>query len=147
MTLTLKEEHALAAFLVLMLIIPFGLIILLNTEVPYTVVSGEPVKEALTSAGVTVTSVKESTWNLTGATGGRTYVLTDREGNTVTIATQSFADADARDAAIRLYNSHPVGRGRPVGSLVVIGSQLVYVTPANSDVLKEIGPALRSRLT
>ena len=146
MALTLREEHALAAFLVLMFILPFGLIVFLSLEVPYATVTGEPVKEALAAAGVTVTSVKDTTWNLTGATGGKTYVLTDRNGNTVTIATQSFESAEARDAAIRVYNSHPVGRGKPVGSLVVVGSQLVYVTPANSEILQEIGPALKSRL-
>ena len=144
MALTLREEHGLALFLVLMFILPFILIILMGGEVPYSVISGEPVKDAIKAAGVTVISTSDSTWNLPGATGGKTYVLSDAAGNTVTISTQSFDSADSRDAAIRLYNSHPVGRGHPVGSLIVIRSQLVYITPANSEILKEIGTALRN---
>jgi hypothetical protein len=144
MALTLREEHGLALFLVLMFILPFILIILMGGEVPYSVISGEPVKDAIKAAGVTVISTSDSTWNLPGATGGKTYVLSDAAGNTVTISTQSFDSADSRDAAIRLYNSHPVGRGHPVGSLIVIGSQLAYITPANSEILKEIGAALRN---
>lgn len=146
MALTLREEHGLAIFLILMFLIPCVMIIFVAAEVPYSTVSGEPVKDAAIAAGITVTSVKDSTWNLPGATGGKTYVLSDTAGNTVTISTQSFDSADSRDAVIRLYNAHPVGRGRPVGSLIVVGSQLVYVTPANSEILNEIGPALRNRL-
>jgi len=146
MALTLREEHGLALFLILMFLIPCFLIIFVAGEVPYAKVSGEPVTDALRAAGVTVTSTKEVTWNLTGATGGKTYLLTDAAGNTVTIATQSFDSADSRDAAIRLYNAYPVGRGHPAGNLLVVGSQLVYVTPSNSEVLKEIGPLLRNSL-
>ncbi|MGA2918160.1 hypothetical protein [Methanoregula sp.] len=146
MALTLREEHGLAIFLILMFLIPCVMIIFVAAEVPYSTVSGEPVKDAAIAAGITVTSVKDSTWNLPGATGGKTYVLSDTAGNTVTISTQSFDSADSRDAVIRLYNAHPVGRGHPVGSLIVLGSQLIYVTPANSEILNEIGPALRNRL-
>jgi hypothetical protein len=146
MALPLREEHGLAIFLILMFLIPCVMIIFVAAEVPYSTVSGEPVKDAAIAAGITVTSVKDSTWNLPGATGGKTYMLSDTAGNTVTISTQSFDSADSRDAVIRLYNAHPVGRGHPVGSLIVLGSQLVYVTPANSEILNEIGPALRNRL-
>jgi hypothetical protein len=146
MALTLREEHGLALFLILTFLAPCFLIIFVAQEVPYSVVPGEPVKDALAASGISVISTKDSTWNLPGATGGKTYVLTDASGNTVTISTQSFESAEARDAVIRLYNSQTVGRGRPVGSLIVVGSQLVYVTPANSGILQEIGPALRNRL-
>jgi hypothetical protein len=146
MALTLREEHGLALFLVLMFLIPCFLIIFVATEVPYATVSGEPVSDAIRAAGITVTSTTDRTWNLPGATGGKTYVLSDAAGNNVTISTQSFDSADSRDAAIRLYNAHPVGRGHPVGSLIVLGSQLVYITPANSEIIQDIGPALRNSL-
>jgi hypothetical protein len=146
MALTLREEHGLALFLVLMFLIPCFLIIFVAQEVPYSAVYGEPVKDALAGAGVTVTSTKDVTWNLPGATGGKIYVLSDASGNTVTISTQSFESAETRDAVIQLYNTQTVGRGHPVGNLIVIGSQLVYVTPANSEILREIGPVLRHRL-
>jgi hypothetical protein len=143
MMMTPRMEHGLALFLVLMFLIPCVMIIFVSEEVPYRIVPGEPVKDAAQAAGITIASVKESTWNLTGATGGKTYVLTDRAGNTVTMSTQAFDSAASRDAAIRLYNSHPLGRGKPVGSLLVVGQNLVYVTPANSEILTEIAAELK----
>jgi hypothetical protein len=41
-----------------------------------------------------------------------------------------------------LYHTQPIGRGKPVGSLVVLGQHLVYVTPANSNILKNLAPEL-----
>jgi hypothetical protein len=143
MTRITRLELGLAVFLVIMFLVPVGMIIFISGEVPYRVITGEPVNAAAQAAGVTVTSVKDTIWNLTGATGGKTYTLTDRTGEVVTIATQNFDSAESRDAAIRLYNSHPLGKGRPVGSLLVIGQQLVYVTPANSVILDRIAPELK----
>jgi len=143
MMMTPRIEHGLALFLVLMFLIPCVMIIFVSEEVPYRIVPGEPVRAAAQAAGITIASVKDTTWNLTGATGGKTYVLTDRAGNTVTMATQAFDSAESRDAAIRLYNAHPVGRGKPMGSLLVVGQNLVYVTPANSGILTEIAAELK----
>jgi hypothetical protein len=143
MTSTPRLEYGLLLFLVLMFLVPVGLIIFVSGEVPYHLVSGEPVRDAAQNAGITVTSVKETFWNLPGATGGKTYVLSDTAGNVVTISTQAFDSADTRDAAIRLYNAHPIGRGKPVGSLLVVGQHLVYVTPANSPILERVAPELK----
>jgi hypothetical protein len=143
MTATPRLEHGLMLFLILMFLIPVGLIIFVSGEVPYHLVAGEPVRDAAQSTGITVTSVKDAAWNLPGATGGKTYVLADNDGNVVTISTQAFDSADARDAAIRLYNAHPLGRGKPVGSLLVVGQHLVYVTPAQSPILERVAPELR----
>jgi hypothetical protein len=141
--MTPKLEHGLVLFLVLMFLIPCGLIVFISGEVPYRLVPGEPVKDAAQAAGITITSVKDTTWNLTGATGGKVYVLTDSSGNVVTMSTQAFNSAESRDAAILLYNAHPVGKGKPVGSLLVVGQYLVYVTPANSGILETIAPELK----
>jgi hypothetical protein len=143
MNMTPRMEHGLVLFLLLIFLIPFGLIILVSEEVAYSNVPEEPVKIAAQAAGISVSFVKDITWNLPGATGGRLYILTDRAGNTVTISTQSFESAASRDAAIRLYNAHPVGRGKPVGTMLVTGQHLVYATPANSPVLAELAPALK----
>jgi hypothetical protein len=143
MNMTPRMEHGLVLFLVLMVLIPCALIIFVSEEVPYRVVPGEPVRDAAQAVGITITSVKDTTWNLTGATGGRTYVLSDTAGNTVTLSTQSFGSAESRDAAIRLYNAHPLGKGKPVGSLIVVGQHLVYVTPANSPILENLAPELK----
>ncbi len=143
MTTTSRGDRALVIFLVLMFIMPFILVLFIEAESPYGAVTGEPVREAATTTGISVTSVKDTQWNLSGASGGKTYVLTDAAGNTVTIATQTFDSAESRDAAVLQYNSQSVGRGRPVGSLIVIRNQLVYITPANSPILTELGPVLR----
>ncbi|MDD1694481.1 MAG: hypothetical protein LUQ71_07135 [Methanoregula sp.] len=145
--MTPRMEHGLMLFLILMFLIPCALIIFVSEEVPYRVVAGEPVRDAAQAAGITITSVRDTTWNLTGATGGKTYVLSDRSGNVVTLSTQAFDSEESRDAAIRLYNAHPLGRGKPVGSLLVVGQHLVYVTPANSEILAEIAPHLKKMNT
>ncbi|MFA4859656.1 hypothetical protein [Methanoregula sp.] len=138
-------EHGLMVFLVVMFLIPCGIIILVSQEAAYFPVSGEPVVDAANLTGITITSVKATHWNLTGSSGGKTYVLADTNGNTLTLSTQTFESAEARDAAIRLYNSHPVGRGKPVSSLHIVGQQLVYANPANSPILEKIVPVLKEK--
>lgn len=139
-------EIGLLVFLVVVVLTPLGLVFLVAEASPYHPVSGEPVNEAALATGISVVSVKDSTWNLPGAMGGKTYVLTDNTGETVTVATQSFDSAESRDAAVRTYSAQSVGRGKPVGSLVILGQHLVYVTPAHSDILKRLAPELKKRV-
>lgn len=141
-----RLEIGLFIFLIIVALLPFGLILVIAEESSYHQVSSEPVNEAAKATGIAVTSIKDSTWNIPGATGGKTYVLTDNTGEVVTISTQSFDSATSRDAAIRLYNVQPVGRGHPVGSLVVLGQHLVYVTPAHSDILARLAPELKKQM-
>jgi len=138
-------EHGLVLFIVIMFLIPCALIIYASEEAGYHQVSGEPVAEAAQMNNITVVSSKDSQWNLPGATGGKTYVLSDNNGNTLTLATQAFDSAESRDAAIRSYNSHPVGRGKPVTGLIVVGQHVIYASPANSPILKELAPALKGK--
>ncbi|MDP3563893.1 MAG: hypothetical protein Q8R70_05330 [Methanoregula sp.] len=140
-----RLEIGLFIFLIAMVLLPLGLVFIAAEVSPYHQVSGEPVNEAATATGITVASVKDTTWNLPGATGGKTYVLTDKTGETVIVSTQSFESAASRDAAVRSHNAQTVGKGKPVGSLVVLGQHLVYVTPANSDILKRLAPELKKR--
>jgi len=138
-------EHGLMVFLVLMFLIPCGIIIFVSHEAAYFQVAGEPVKDAANLTGITIASVKDNAGYLPGATGGKTYVLTDTSGNTLTLSTQTFDSQESRDAAIRLYNSHPVGHGKPVSSLHIVGQHLVYATPANSPILEKIAPVLKEK--
>ena len=137
-----RRDAGLAVFFVVMMLLPCLMLPLLYAESPYRTVAGEPVKDAIKTAGITVTSVKDTRWNQPGATGGKTYVLSDNEGNTVTIAAQAFDSAESREAAIRLYNSYTVGKGRPVGKLFVVNQYVVYVIPADSPVLTTLVPEL-----
>lgn len=142
-----RMEIGLFVFLIVIVLIPFGLILIAAEESPFHQVSGEPVSDAAKVTGISITSVKDTTWNMPGATGGKMYILTDNYGEVITVSTQSFDSAESRDAAIRLYNSHPVGHGKPVGSLVVLGQHLVYVTPANSDILQRLAPELKKKIS
>jgi hypothetical protein len=143
MTLSKNGEIGLAVFLVVMFLLPFLMLGVIYGEAPYHTVAGEPVKEAADAAGISIVSVKGTLWNQTGAVGGKTYTLTDPAGDTAIIATQAFDSAESRDAAIRLYNSHPLGKGKPVGNLLVVGQYLVYATPSNSPIFAKLAPALQ----
>ncbi len=129
--------------LVLMLLLPFLWILVATTTEPYHGVSGEPLREAAQAAGITVVSAIDSTWPVAGATGGKTYTLSDENGNIYTIRTQKFDSAESRDAAVIAYDALSLGRGRPVGKLIVVGNYLVYVQPFTSGILKRIAPELQ----
>lgn len=140
-----RMEIGLLALLIVIVLIPFGLILIAAEESPYHPVSGAPVSDAAKVTGISITSVQNTTWNMPGTTGGKMYILTDNSGEVITVSTQSFDSAESREAAIRQYNAHPVGHGKPVGSLVVLGQHLIYVTPANSDILQQLAPELKKR--
>lgn len=143
----MKSEDGTAWAVILILILIFMLpicwILIGMTSEPYHVVGGEPLREAAQAAGITVVSATDSTWPVAGATGGKTYTLSDENGNIYTIRTQAFDSAESRDAAVQVYNAQSVGRGRPVGKLIVVGNYLVYVQPFTSGILKRIAPEIQ----
>ena len=143
MTLSKNGEIALVVIVAALFVLPCIWLALIYTEAPYHIVAGEPVKEAADAAGISVASVKGTLWNMTGATGGKTYTLTDTEGHTAYIATQAFDSAESRDAAVRLYNAHAPGKGKAVGSMIVVGQYLIYATPQNSPIFAKLVPALQ----
>lgn len=138
MNMTPRMEHGLVLFLILMFLVPCALIIFVSEEASYYEVATDPALPATQLAGYTVTSVKDTTWNVPGAEGGKTFTLTDPDGRTVIVETQAFDSAESREAAIRRHNANAVGRGKPVGSLLAYGQYVVYVTPANHPVLQAI---------
>jgi hypothetical protein len=139
------EEGALIIILVVFILVPFGLVLLTFPAQPHSIVSGEPVREAAHAAGITVENVTNTSWPLSGAIGGRSYILADQMGNTVIIQTQSFDSAQSRDAAIQTFAAQSVGKGRPIETLVVIGNHLVVVGPDPGGILNRIGPELRMK--
>ena len=138
MNMTPRMEHWLLLFVILMFLIPCGLIIFVSEEAGYYQVSTDPAASVTGMTGYSVVSVNDTTWNVPGAAGGKTYTLEDPNGQTVMIATQAFDSAESRDAAIRTHNANVVGRGKQVGSLFVHGQYVVYVTPANHAILPTI---------
>jgi hypothetical protein len=129
--------------LILIFLIPIGWILVFSTAEPYHVVSGEPLRDAAQAAGIKVVNATNSTWPVPGAIGGKTYTLSDENGNIYTVQSQSFDSAASRDAAIQVYNAQTVGRGRPVGKLIIVGNHLLYVKPYTSAILKRIAPELQ----
>ena len=143
MTLSKNGEICLALIVAVMFVLPCLMLGMIYESEPYHVVPGEPVKAAADAAGISVVDVKGTLWNMTGALGGKTYTLTDPAGDTAIIATQAFDSAESRDAAVRLYNAHAPGKGKQVGSMIVIGQYLIYATPANSPIFAQLAPALK----
>jgi hypothetical protein len=129
--------------LILIFLVPIGWMLVFYSAEPYHVVSGEPLRDAAQAAGIKVVSAADSTWPVAGATGGKTYTLSDENGNIYTVQSQSFDSAGSRDAVIRVFNAQSVGRGRPVGKLIIVGNNLVYVKPYTSEILKRIAPELQ----
>ena len=143
--MTQGKDGSWAVILVLILffMLPIGWLLVSYTAEPYHVVSGEPLREAAQSAGITVVNATDTTWPIGGAVGGKTYTLSDESGNIYTIQTQAFDTAGSRDAAVLLFNSQSIGRGKPVGKLIVVGNHLVYIQPYTSGILKKIAPELK----
>jgi len=134
---------AVILILILIFLLPIGMILVGTTAEPYHMVSGEPLRDAAQAAGITVVSTADSTWPVSGAMGGKTYTLSDENGNIYTIRTQKFDSAESRDAAVIAYNAQSVGRGRPAGKLIVVGNYLVYVQPFTSGILARIAPGFQ----
>jgi hypothetical protein len=133
---------AILVILVIIFLIPIGLVILSFPAEPYHVVTGEPVREAAQAAGVRVNKTTDITWNLTGALGGKTYELVDKAGNVVHIQTQKFDSAMSRDAAIITFSAQSVGKGRPIGTLIVVGDQVIHIGPDPGGILPGIAAGL-----
>ena len=147
--MTNGDNGAWAVILILIVIflLPIGWMLVFYSAEPYHVVSGEPLRDAAQAAGINVVSATDSTWPVAGATGGKTYTLSDETGNIYTVQTQLFDSAGSRDAAIQVFNAQSVGRGRPVGKLIIVGNHLVYVKPYTSEILKRIAPELQKLKT
>ena len=147
--MTNGDNGAWAVILILIVIflLPIGWMLVFYSAEPYHVVSGEPLRDAAQAAGIKVVSATDSTWPVAGATGGKTYTLSDETGNIYTVQTQLFDSAGSRDAAIQVFNAQSVGRGRPVGKLIIVGNHLLYVKPYTSEILKRIAPELQKLKT
>jgi hypothetical protein len=92
-----------------------------------------------------VINTTDITWNLPGAQGGKTYVLADDAGYTVNIQTQKFDSSVSRDMAIVTFSAQSVGKGKTIGTMVVVGDQVIHIGPDPGGILKSIGSELKSK--
>jgi hypothetical protein len=131
------------------LIIPIGLCFYTAPPAePYTVVPEDPLLTAVHNAGATICDTTNTQWDVTGATGGKTYVVSydcknQNSGNTITVQIQEFDSQESRDAAVMMYNTMTVGKGKPTGNLFPVNQYLIYVTPPNTPLMKSIGAELQ----
>lgn len=136
---------AVIILLLLIFLLPIGWIILAYPAEPHYVVKGEPVREAAEAAGIRVINVTNITWPLPGAQGGKAYLLEDNAGNTLAVQTQTFESAKSRDAAILTFSAQSIGKGRIAGTMIVVGDQVIHISPDPGDILSRIGNELRNR--
>jgi len=138
-----RETWAVILIILLVVLVPIGALMVMTSPEPYHVTNGNQLREAAETTGLKVIQDINVTLRLPGATGGHSYTVEDKDGNTFTIFTQSFDSAKSRDAAIKAHNAQSVGKGRPLGELIVIGDQLIYIHPTSGAIRKTIVPELK----
>jgi len=145
--MTRRDTETLAVLFVLVLIVllPIGWILIAFPAEPYHVLTGEHVREAAQAADVRVAHVTDITWSLPGSLGGKSYVLEDHAGNTLVIQTQAFDSVESRDAAVLTFSAQSIGKGRTIGTLMVIGDQVVHIMPESGGLFSRLAPELKKR--
>ena len=145
------DTAAIVSVLVLIMVffIPIGLIIVSAPAQPYHPIGVEPLREAAIAAGVRICNVTETHWNVPGATGGKTYIISDNcaaltPENTVLIQVQGFDSIESRDEAVVRHHSQTLNHAGPIGKLLVYGQYVAYIqAPPDSEVVRKIADELR----
>lgn len=140
-----KTGIAVIVILVFIILAPIALILFTFQSEPYHVVGGEPVREAAQAVGVRVVNTSEVAWALPGSMGGKSYVLEDDDANTVIIQTQKFDGPASRDVAILTFSAQSTGKGKTIGTLIVIGDHLIHISPDRGGILQRIAPELQKK--
>ena len=139
------------AFICMIFLAPLLLCFYTAPAEPYTVVPEQPLLAAVHEAGAVVCDTTSTHWNVPGATGGDTYVVStdckhQTSSNTITVQIQAFDSQASRDAAVQTYNTMTVGKGKPVGNLFAYNQYLIYVTPPNTALMRQIGAELKKMM-
>jgi len=137
MTRITKEDWAVIVIILVVIAIPLGAIMVFVTPEPFHVTTGDIISDAAHNAGLRIVNSTNGTLMFQGATAGKSYTVADREGHLYILYIQTFDRVESRDAAIRLYNAHPVAKGKPSGDLIIVGDTLVYI-PSSSASIKQL---------
>jgi hypothetical protein len=139
-----NNDEIIAIILIISFVImPIGWVIIAYPASPYFVVEGEPLREAAEASGLEIIHTEDILWPFPGATGGKIYILEDDDGNTLLLQTQSFESEAARNAAILTYSAQGAGKGRTVGKMLVVGREVIYISPDTSGILPKIAPSIK----
>jgi hypothetical protein len=139
-----KADEILVIIIILALVLlPFGWVFVLFPGHTYYVKTGEPLRQAAENAGLTIVNTTPVQWPFPGAEGGDIYVLQDSAGNTLTVQTQTFDSVQSRDAAIQVFSSQTVGKGRPIGTIIVHGQELIYIPADQTGILTKLASELK----
>jgi len=136
------------AFVFMIFLVPIALCFYSVPAEPYTVVPDQPLLTAVHNAGAVVCDTTSTHWDVPGATGGDTYIVStdcknQNPANTITVQVQAFDSQASRDAAVQTYNTMTVGKGKPVGNLFEYNQYVIYVTPPNTNLMRQIGVELK----
>lgn len=137
-----RETWAVIIIILLVILVPIGALMLWTSPEPYHITTGDLLRRSAENAGLKVIKDVNATLRLEGATAGHVYTIEDKDGNIYTVFAQSFDSAESRDAAIKAHNSQSVGKGRPLGELIIVGDQLIVIHPASGAVREIIVPEL-----
>jgi hypothetical protein len=137
------DEILVIIIIMALVLLPFGWVFVLFPGHTYYVKTGEPLQQAAQNAGLKIVNTTPVQWPFPGATGGAMYVLRDSAGNTVTVQTQTFDSVQSRDAAIQAFSSQTVGKGRPIGTILVHGQELIYIPADQTGILMQIASELK----
>lgn len=141
----MHEKDSILVFMILLLVVcvPFVYICIVLAPEPFYRVNGDPVLEVAQITGLTTVNVTPVQWSYQGATGGNTYILEDETGNTLTLQTQTFESENSRNAAVQTFNAQTVGKGKPTGTLMIIGHLLIYLPLDQHGIIPRIASELK----
>jgi hypothetical protein len=137
-------EIAGVILVVMIIMLPFGWILLSQEPAgPFTKeTSVEKIKDAMIRAGIVLCSEKENTWDVPGAQGGMTYIISADckavdQSPDITIHVQKFASEETQNAAIRGFNAQT--RGKPNGVILTHGPYVILLQgPLHGDAASKI---------
>lgn len=139
-----RADEILVIIIILALVLlPFGWVFVLFPGHTYYVKTGEPLRQAAENAGLKIVNTTPVQWPFPGAEGGDIYMLQDSAGNTLTVQTQTFDSVESRDAAIQVFSSQTVGKGRPLGTIIVHGQELIYIPADQTGILTTLASELK----
>jgi len=147
---TIKVVSILFAFMIIVL--PMGWM-LVSTEPPgpYFATESSQVQAALKATGLNLCEQTESKWQLSGAQGGNSILISDDcsvqdSGKAIYIHTQKFDSSQNRDAAVRLVQKS-INMNDINGAVYTYGSYVIAVQgPTGGKPITEVMAQVKAGL-
>jgi hypothetical protein len=139
-------------FAVMIIILPMGWV-LISSEPPgpYIKTESSRVQAALEATGLNLCQQTESTWQVSGALGGNSILVSDDcsegfSGEAIYIHTQNFDSVETRDAAVRLIQRSITIKALN-GAVYTYGSYVIAIQgSAGGEPVQEVVERVTSQL-